>query len=358
MTTPEPPTLAELGEDGVLARVLGRYPAAPQWLRVAPGDDAAVIEAQVFGAGVVAAIDTVVEGQDFRLEWSSGHDIGVKVAAQNFADLAAMGARPVALLVSLTAPGTITVDFVTALAEGLAAECARAGAVVAGGDLSDGDSIVVSATALGSLNGPAILRSGAAPGDRVAVAGELGVSAAGLALLQRGIAAPDGEGSGDHVKVVAAERDRALGGHRRPQPRYQAGLAAASAGATAMIDTSDGLLRDAARLAKASGVVIDLDSDALRPAPWLTRLASALGEAGAAQRWVLTGGEDHALVACFPPQSPIPAPFRRIGMVRALPRPAQTPAAPMPEPGVLIDGEPWSGTMGWQHWQEASRRAD
>ena len=373
MSAPDRRRLGQLGEDGVLREVLGRYPSAPGWLRVSPGDDAAVLDlsafggegtASVLGAGVVAAMDTVVEGRDFRLQWSTGADVGVKIAAQNFADIAAMGARPVALLVSLTAPSDLPVSFVTDLADGLAAECARAGAVVAGGDLSDGDSVVVSATALGAVVSGVVRRGGAGVGDTVALAGELGASAAGLALLQAGVTGFDeatrarlrtaGVGHGEGAAAVAW----ALAAHRRPAPPYRAGPAAAAAGATAMIDVSDGLVRDATRLALASGVVLDLSldlvTDPLLADARLGVVAAVLDDPALVARWLTTGGEDHALLACFASPAVVPSPFRPIGVVAA----AQSPSAPTglqtaaagPRVAVRLDGEPWSGASGWRHW--------
>ncbi len=365
MAAPDPQRLGQVGEDGVLRQVLGRYAPAPDWLRVPPGDDAAVIDPVVFGAaGVVAAMDTVVEGRDFVREWSTGADVGVKIAAQNFADVAAMGARPVALLVSLTAPGDLPLDFVTGLADGLAAECARAGAVVAGGDLSDGEAVVVSATALGAVVTGVVRRRGASAGDIVALAGVLGASAAGLALLTAGVTGPVPD-EGEALAAVAW----ALAAHRRPAPPYSAGPVAAAAGATAMIDVSDGLVRDAARVAAASGVELDLQSHLLVPDPRLTAVAAVLEQASPeqaraeqarlVQEWVMTGGEDHALLACFPPGTSVPPPFRRIGTVlpvgevlpggEVLPAGAQTAPAE-PQCAVRLDGVRWSGSPGWHHW--------
>jgi thiamine-monophosphate kinase len=203
----------------------------------------------------------------------------------------------------------------------MAAECAPFGAAVVGGDTSasapDSASVVLSVTALGDLGGRApVRRSGARPGDVVAVAGRLGWSACGLAVLRRGFTSP-------HAAVAA---------HRRPTPPYAAGPAAADAGATAMCDTSDGLLADAGHVAADSGVVLDLDRAVLRetfvvgPLP---QVAAALG--GDPLAWVLTGGEDHALVATFPPGVALPAGWTTIGCVHE---------ATGKGPGVRVDGVP------------------
>lgn len=323
------PSIGTLGEDRLVTGVIDRYPTAG-WLTVGPGDDAAVLDLSGrFPGGLIACTDTIVEGMDFRRDWSTARDIGIKIAAQNFADVAAMGGRPHTLLVSLTTPADVPASWANELADGLAAECTRAGAVVAGGDVSAGSEIVVVGTALGQLVTPsAVLRSGAAVGDVVAVTGGNGRSGAGWALLRAGImSSPDPALTG-----LLAE-------HRAPRPPYPAGVEAALAGATAMIDTSDGLVRDALRIATTSKVVLDLFPSALAPTPDLLRAASELGlDAAAAQDWVLTGGEDHALLACFPPGVELPSAFRAIGEVRA------------GDPGVWFGGVPFTGEGGWRHW--------
>ncbi|GAB3253344.1 thiamine-phosphate kinase [Kineosporia babensis] len=328
------PTIGTLGEDPLVAGVIERYPSAP-WLTVGPGDDAAVLDLSGSRAGaLIACTDTIVEGQDFRRDWSTARDIGIKVAAQNFADVAAMGGRPHTLLVSLTTPADVPASWAHELADGLAAECSRAGAVVAGGDVSAGTEIVIVGTALGSLATPsAVLRSGARPGDVVAVTPGSGRSAAGWALLRAGL--------------VSSAFEGLLSEHRAPVPPYPAGVEAALAGATAMIDTSDGLVRDALRIATASSavlgssVVLDLDPGALAASDDLLRAASALGvDAAAAAEWVLTGGEDHCLLACFPSPAVVPAAFRVIGSVLAGDSGV----------GVRLGGKPFDGEGGFRHW--------
>jgi thiamine-monophosphate kinase len=326
--------LSDVGEDGLIAAVVGRYAPLPAHVLIGPGDDAAVLDVP---GRVVISTDTLVEGHDFRRDWSAAAEVGVKTAAQNLADVAAMGARPLALLVSLAAPADLPVDWAGGLADGLDEECRRAGAAVVGGDVSEAAQLVITGTAVGVLPAgtPAVTRAGARPGDVVALAGRTGPSAAGLALLQAG---RGGAAGGVPAEIGAA----LLAAHRAPRPPYPAGRDAAAAGATAMIDTSDGLLRDATRLAEASGVVLDLDADALAPDDDLRAAAAALGDPDLARLWALTGGEDHALLACFPPGVGLPASFRRIG--RAMPKPADV------RPGVLVDGRPWRGSTGWLHF--------
>ena len=178
-----------------------------------------------------------------------------------------------------------------------------------------------------------MLRSGARPGDVVALAGLTGPSAAGLALLAAA-------GSPTAAAARAPSASGLVRAHLAPRPGYRPGMDAARAGATAMIDTSDGLLRDAARVAVASGVRLDLDPARLVPGNDLREVADALRDPALAQAWVLTGGEDHALLACFPPGLTLPAAFRPVGTV--------LDAAGAP--GVSVDGRPWTGPDGWHHF--------
>jgi thiamine-monophosphate kinase len=320
-------TLADLGEPGILSRIFPRLPVTAL-VEVPPGDDAAVVVAA--DGRVVATTDVMVQGRDWRDDWSAPYDVGWKVAAQNLADIAAMGAVPTALLVGLVAPGSLAVAWVEGLADGLAAACAGTGATVVGGDLSGGDAVVVAVTALGDLQGrPPMLRSGARPGDTVAVAGRLGWSGAGLDLLRAG--RPDAA-----ADLVAS--------HLRPEPPYAAGPEAAQAGAHALMDVSDGLVRDARRMADASAVSIDLELGRLRPdLERLEAAAAALGGADRALGWVLSGGEDHPLLAAFPGAA-LPEGFRAVGRVVA--RGADA---------VLLDGEPAEpvvrGLPTWDHFR-------
>ena len=246
------------------------------------------------------------------------------------------------------------------------------------------DVVLLAVTGLGDLQGrDPVTRSGARPGDVVAAAGPLGHSAAGLALLTAGFSA----------RPARAALADLIAAHLRPAPPYDAGPEAATLGATAMIDVSDGLLADLGHVADASGVAIDvraaaLDTAALEPAARALG-ASALGAAGlgasglgasapgaaalgasagtsalgaaagaapgpepaghaagavpgderaTALNWALTGGEDHSLVATFPPAVPLPARWAQIGVVRE-------------GRGVLVDGQPHPGAPGWDHFR-------
>jgi thiamine-monophosphate kinase len=272
-------SLGDLGEFGLIARIT---PGLPQGAAsvLGPGDDAAVVRAP--DGHVVATTDLLVEGRHFRFDWSAPYDVGRKAAAQNLADVVAMGARPTALLVGLAAPPSFDVADAEALAAGLAYEAARGGASVVGGDTVSAPGVVVAVTALGDLEGrAAVTRSGACVGDVLVVAGCLGGAAAGLAALRAGR---------EDLAAVAA--------HRVPDPPYAAGPLLAACGATSMIDVSDGLTGDLAHVARASGVGFDVEVAALPRHPAVAEAAAALGLSES--DWVLGGGEDHALVATLP----------------------------------------------------------
>lgn len=328
-------TVADLGEDALLAQVFPLLPAGRATL-LGPGDDAAVLAAP--DGRVVVSTDVLVEGRHFRRDWSRGHDVGRRAAAQNLADVAAMGARPTALVVGLVLPPDVPVSWVLDLARGLHDACAPERVGVVGGDLSGGDGLVVSITVLGDLEGrDPVLRSGARPGDVVAHAGVRGHSAAGLAMLE-------GASGGGASRGEAAAR--LVAAYLRPEPPLEAGVQAAEAGAHAMLDVSDGLLRDAGRLAQASGVVLDLDDPTAVFAADLRLLADAAGSVGVDPvAWVLTGGEDHGMLATFPAGALLPAAFEPIGTVRA-------PSGEAPAGTVLVCGRPPTvATTGWDHFR-------
>jgi thiamine-monophosphate kinase len=311
-------SIADIGEFGFIAAVSGHLPRGERTL-VGPGDDAAVLAAP--DRRVVATMDLLIEGRHFRRDWSGPADIGVKAAARNLADVAAMGADPVALLVGLAAPGDLALSWAREMVDGIQAESARAGATVVGGDVSKAEKIFLAITALGDLAGrEPVTRRGARPGDVVAVSGVLGHSAAGQALLAAGLAGP--------ASLTAA--------HRRPQPPYQAGPQAAAQGATSMIDISDGLVQDLGHVAEASGVRIGIDSTRLPEEPEMAAAARALARPGPVE-WILTGGEDHALAVTFSPQKSVPAGWRVIGQV-------------LEGSGVYVDGQPFKGPGGWDHF--------
>jgi thiamine-monophosphate kinase len=321
--------LGSLGEFGLIHALPAWLPAGPGTL-VGIGDDAAVLATP--DGRVVATTDFLLEGRHFRRDWSQAADVGHKAAARSLADVAAMGAVPTGVLVALAAPADLPVSWLRSFAEGLAAECARAGASVIGGDTARADAVLLAVTALGDLAGRApVLRSGARPGDVVAVCGPLGHAAAGLALLNAGLREP--------ADLVAAQL--------RPTPPYDAGPEAAVLGATAMIDTSDGLLADLGHLADASNAQVNITSSFVRTTsgfPALTAVRQQFLEPDQALTWALAGGEDHSLAATFPPEVALPARWHVIGEVRA--RPGDT------YPPVVIDGRPWTGIAGWDHFRQ------
>lgn len=309
------PTVSEIGEFALIGRLTavgGQFAGVP----LGPGDDAAVVA--VPDGRVVACTDMLVEGRHFRLDWSTPEQVGHKAIAQNAADIYAMGAHPTAFLVALGCPADTPVDVLERLNAGIRAEAELLNAPVVGGDLVQSAQLTIAVTALGDLAGrAAIVRSGARAGDIVAVAGRLGYSAAGLAALTAGRAEP--------ALLIEA--------HCRPRPPYESGLIAAEAGATAMIDISDGLCADLGHIAKASDVRIDLDSKALIPPLVLAELGAELGVDPLS--WILGGGEDHALAASFSADR-VPHGWLPVGTVSA------------GEPSVLLDGREWSGGKGWQ----------
>ena len=316
------PRVGDLAEGEILSAVLSRL--MPSAALVGPGDDAAVLAAP--DGRVVVTTDTLVHGPDFRLAWSSAFDLGWKAAAVNLADVAAMGARPTALLVALAMPDDTRISFVRGLADGLRAACEALapGCVVEGGDLTVSDTLTIAVTALGSLDGrEPVLRSGARPGDVVAIAGDLGRAARGLAVLFTRFTDASGAPLPVDASVLSPEEADDLAAQLRPAPPIGLGPAAAAAGATALMDVSDGLVLDAGRMAAASGVTIVLDPAAVGDEP------------------ALSGGEDHGLLATFPAEAAVPAGFRAIGGVR-----------PRGSDPVLVGEERPGARGGWDPYRD------
>nr|WP_308213796.1 thiamine-phosphate kinase [Rhodococcus sp. FXJ9.536] len=310
-----PRTVADVGEFAVIDRAVAGRVQPPTTL-LGPGDDAALVRA---GDGrVVVSTDMLVQDRHFRLDWSSPRDVGRKAVAQNAADVAAMGARPTAFLVSLGLPPDTPVEVADGISAGIWDSAEELGAGVVGGDLVQAGHVVISVTALGDLGGQrAVLRSGALAGDVVAVAGTLGASAGGLALFLAGSTRFPG--------LLAA--------HRVPSPPYAAAWAAAEAGAHSMTDISDGLLADLGHIGAASGVGMSLVREDLAVSPDLVSAAAVLGTDY--WEWVLTGGEDHGFAATFPSDVPLPEGWFRIGTVHE-------------GSGISVDGRRWPGASGWQ----------
>lgn len=323
-------TVGELGESGVLRRVLAQLSDSDA-ARIGPGDDCAVVRVR---GDLVVTSDTMIEGPDFRLAWHSGFELGFKLAVTNLSDVASMGARPSGLTVSIACPRDTPVQLLEEIARGLDAACRELapGCGVIGGDLGTAPVLTAAVTALGDLEGRLpVLRSGARSGDTVAYAGQLGLAGLGLGLLFREATEADGTAHSRTLERLRAQHPAAIEAQLTPRSPILLGIAAADARATAMMDVSDGLSLDAARLAEASGVTIAFDD---------ARLAASFGEQGGERVSVaamLSGGEDHGLLATFPPDAALPAGFEVIGAVRDPLRPSAR---------VLLDGEPFE-PRGW-----------
>jgi thiamine-monophosphate kinase len=393
--------LGEAGILRILNRRFGTIPAAGDWPAglVGPGDDAAVVAAP--DGRFVISTDAMAQDRDFRLAWraspagfdgagyAGGYSTGWKAAAQNLSDINAMGAEPTGLLLALTMPPTTPVAWIDGLAAGLAGAIRHLGAHrcrIVGGDLGSDDRITLAVTATGDLAGrPAVRRTfGGQPGAAgnrgdggvagaldLVLCGRAGWAAAGLAVLEtprhelvdRLAAVPRGEEVHQAARHQQAGRMDQTGGveqsargvpggvpgirrlaalaaaaQLRPRPVLGAGRRAAEAGALAMMDVSDGVLKDAGRLAEANGMHVELDPDWVRAeATVLAPLGHALGQD--AEEWVATGGEDYGLLAAVAGGAAVPSGFRRIG--RLLPADAGEVAA---RPG---------GPDGWDHFTGA-----
>lgn len=315
MSFPTDATLSEAGEFPLIDRLREVFAQGEQVL-VGPGDDAAVL--RIRNGHVVVSTDVLVEGNHFRRDWASAADIGHRAAAANLSDINAMGGRAHSLTIGLASPGDLPAQWMLDFAQGFAEECEVVGASVVGGDLTRADLLVIAVTVLGSCTQSPVLRSGASPDDVLALCGRQGWAAGGLAVLGRGFRSP-------RVLVEA---------YRRAEPPYDAGRVAAEAGATSMIDVSDGLLADAGHLADESGVAIDVRRDAFEVPEPLQAVAAATGADPLS--FVLAGGEDHSLLATFP-SAEVPAGWTVIGSVSA-------------GSGVTVDGKAYDGPTGWSHF--------
>ncbi len=317
-------TLSDLGEFGLINKITAivSSTAPGEDVLVGPGDDAAVL--RVRKGHVVVSTDVMVEGRHFRRDWAEAADVGHRAAAQNLSDINAMGGRAQWLTVGLAAPADLPASWALDFTRGFAEECALVGAGLVGGDVSRSDQVVISVTAIGACTISPVLRSGALPGDVVAICGRQGWAAGGLAVLGRGFRSP---------RVLVES-------YRRPAPPYDAGPKAADAGATSMIDISDGLLSEAAHLASASGVSLDIVTSSFEIPEPLIAVGAALG--ADPLQFILGGGDDHALLATFPAGVALPDGWTRIGSVSALPAGGQST--------VTVDGASYDGPTGWSHF--------
>ncbi|MGZ5367085.1 thiamine-phosphate kinase [Aeromicrobium sp.] len=309
-------TVADLGEFALIDEVVKQV-ADGRHVLIGPGDDAAQVSTEC--GSYLVSTDLLIEGRHFRRDWSGAYDIGRKAAACSLSDISAMGGVANALTVGFAAPGDLPVQWVIEMTKGFVAECDLVGAKLVGGDVTASDKIVLAVTALGEAHRP-VLRSGALPGDVVAFAGRLGWAGAGFAALNRGFRSPK----------------LAVDAHRAPQPPYAAGPQAAAIGATSMADVSDGLLADAGHIASSSNVAIDFDSTRFAIADPVATVGEALGVDPLT--FVLTGGDDYALVATFSAQTVLPKEWTSVGVVKD-------------GAGVTVDGAPYEGPPGHEHFR-------
>ena len=313
-------SVEQLGEFGVINDVITRGLRMPPAVSVGPGDDSAVF---LVNGSAVTSVDMLVENVHFRRDWSSAEDIGRKSVAVNVADIEAMGASPLVMVIALGMPAATPTAWVSQFMAGVREEAELAGVSLVGGDLTGANVITISVTVIGETAGCGpVLRSGAKVGDAVAYRGRLGWAAAGLAALLRGFRSPRA----------------AVDSQRHPAVVYGAGRQAAQAGAHAMIDVSDGLLGDLGHICECSGVVIELNSSAFVPDEPVSTVAQALNTDPLS--YVLTGGEDHAMAATFAPEN-VPEGWTVVGTV----------ARSSDEPAVLLDGKPYEGGQSWTHFR-------
>ena len=278
--------VSDLGELGLIERLLERLPPPRADVRVGPGDDVAALD---LGGGrwLLATTDVQVAGVHFLLDRVDARRLGRRAAAVNLSDVAAAGGRPTHFLVSLVLPPDTAVAFVDALYDGLAEECARHHTDVIGGNVSSGPVLMIDLALFGEVAAEKMLRrDGARVGDRVLVTGQLGGAAAGLALRLR----PE-----LRARLAPASIEAALEALELPVPRVREGLALVDAGgATAAIDVSDGLTADLAHLCDRSAVGVRLDADALPVAPAAREVAAAAGREPL--DLALAGGEEYELL--------------------------------------------------------------
>jgi thiamine-monophosphate kinase len=326
-------SLRDIGEFGLIQRLVGRFAGAPGVI-VGPGDDCAVISLGHHYA--LATADMLVEGRHFDLRWSDPVDVGFKALSCNVSDVAAMGGKPLFALVSLGAPADTSVTLLEQLYSGIAEAAVEFGVAIIGGDTVASDVLTISVALLGepTEDGP-VLRSAAMPGDALCVTGELGAAAAAVKLLRAGE-------QDQRALELLARVPTLADAHRRGRARVREGIAAAHAVAHAMIDISDGLLQDVGHICDASGVGVAIDSTAIPVAAGVADAAELLGVSNPA----LDGGDDYELAIAID-----------AALVEALrgamhPTPLSMIGVFTQEPGMRIDGAPVSA-VGWDHFKDS-----
>ena len=316
-----------MNEFDVIRRLTGRLPAPPPEVVVPIGDDCAVLR---LGDKLwVAAADMLVEGRHFEAAWALPRDVGYKAVAVNVSDVAAMGGRPRFVLASGGGPDPETT---LGCMEGIFEACEEFGAYPLGGDTTGSPALTVDVAILGELAGPPVLRSGARPGDLLAVTGELGASAAGLLALMAG------DGSDRRVGRLVRK-------HLRPEPRVLAGETAARLGARAMIDLSDGLASDVRHITEASGAGCRIDLSLLPISADTGEYASSLGRDP--EVLAATGGEDYELLISAPEEV-----FEDLASASDAPVTVVGEVVPGGEVVLHRDGEPVDDLSGWDHFRK------
>lgn len=334
------PTPPHLSEEDIISLVASLAGGAGGELAVGIGDDCAVLGGAQ--AGLVVTTDLLVEGVHFDLGLMSPADVGHRAMAANLSDLAAMGSQPAWGFLSLGLPAGPRASFVEELVGSMVNQGRAFGLKLAGGDTVKAPQVLLNLCLLGTMGNLApLLRSGGRLGDAVCVTGVLGGSAAGLAWLQAGL---------DPADPAAAP---AVAAHRRPVPRVEAGRALAASGRVhAMMDLSDGIASDLARLARASGLGARVEAESVPVDPSARAVASALG--GDALNWALAGGEDFELMfTCDPGEAPLLAEL----VAEAAGGLAVTQVGRLiPGPGVTLSRggkEEPIGYMGYDHFRES-----
>lgn len=307
-----------MGEFAAIDAIRRSLRQVPNDAQVWIGDDAAVLP-PTGGDVLLLAVDAVVAGVHADLGLTRLSDLGWKAMAASLSDIAAMGADPAFALVSIAGPRGTDLDL---LYSGIGEAAEQFGCPVVGGDLTNAGDLVVSVTVAGTCSGRPVRRDGARPGDEVWVTGPLGSSAAGLSLLR------NRQTRSEHLVSEPLVSEPLVLAHSRPVPRIAEGRAARLAGATAMIDVSDGFSADAGHLAEASGVGIEF--------------AEVPVASGATLDEALGGGEDFELVFCAPAGARIPDAF--LGLREPIWIGTCTDAAR----GLRLRGELLRPT-GWQH---------